>query len=397
MSNRPRGKRATVALFGKVMPKLSTYVLKQLIGPVALFAFLMTCVIWLTQALHFLDLIINRGQSAATFVYLSILVIPNLLVIILPLAFFFGCLYALSRLQSDSELVVMASVGFSRSQMAVPVLVAAVLVMTLTYVCGLYLMPAGQRALSHKIGDISADIGTAVLNEGTFNTPSKGLTVFIREIDNEGGIHGVLVHDNRNPKSTVTYLAESGLIVQTPAGARLIMVDGTIEMSGKRGARLNVLKFQRDVVDLDQFGSKAQASERRTNERYLRELLFPDPSLSPKLRRAFLAEAHNRLSQPLYCLAFGLIALAAVIRGRRARGAHVLRMTLACFAAIGLRIAGYGVQGLAVSNTSLCMLFYVFPLLGIVGGLYFLAGGHPRPHPGTEPAPHETSAMSLKP
>ncbi|MDR3527500.1 MAG: LPS export ABC transporter permease LptF [Rhizomicrobium sp.] len=368
------------------MPKLSTYVLKQLIGPVALFAFLMTCVIWLTQALHFLDLIINRGQSATTFLYISMLVIPNLLVIILPLAFFFGCLYALSRLQSDSELVVMASVGYSRSQMALPVLVAAVLVMTLAYICGLYLMPAGQRALKDKVGDISANIGTALLNEGTFNTPSKGLTVFIREIDNQGGIHGVLVHDSRNPKSTVTYLAESGLIVQTPAGARLIMVDGTIEMSGKRGARLNVLKFQRDVVDLDQFAGKAQASERSTNERYLRELLFPDPSLKPKVRRAYLAEAHNRLSQPLYCLAFALIALAAVIRGKRARGAHVLRMTLACSAAIGLRIAGYGVQGLAVSNTALCVLFYVFPLIGVVGALYFLWGGHPRPLPGAAPA-----------
>ncbi len=374
------------------MPKLSTYVLKQLMGPVALFAFLMTCVIWLTQALRLLDLIINRGQSATTFVYLSILVIPSLLVIILPLAFFFGCLYALSRLQSDSELVVMASVGFSRWQMAVPVLVAAALVMAATYLCGLYLMPAGQRALNDKVGDISANIGTALLNEGMFNTPSQGLTVFIREIDAQGGIHGALVHDNRNPKSLVTYLAESGQIVQTPAGARLVMVDGTIEMSGKHGARLSVLKFQRYVIDLDQFASRAQASERRTNERYLPELLSPDPSLKAKTRRAYIAEAHNRLSQPLYCIAFALIALAAVIRGKRARGAHVLRMTLACFAAIGLRIAGYGVQGLALSNTSLCILFYAFPLLGTLGALYFLLGIHPRRQPGPAPASSQAQA-----
>ena len=52
------------------MTRLSFYVLKQLLGPVALFAFLMTCVIWLTQSLRLLDLIINRGQSATTFAYL---------------------------------------------------------------------------------------------------------------------------------------------------------------------------------------------------------------------------------------------------------------------------------------------------------------------------------------
>lgn len=363
------------------MPKLSTYVLKQLIGPVALFAFLMTAVIWLTQALRLLDLIINRGQSAATFAYLTILIIPALLVIILPLAFFAGCLYGLSRLQSDSELVVMASVGFSRWQMATPVLVAAALVMGLTYLCGLYLMPLGQRTMNEKVVDIRANIGAALLNEGMFNTPTKGLTVFIREIDNEGTIHGALVHDNRNPKAPVTYLAESGQIMQTPAGARLVMIDGTIEMSARGGARLNVLRFQRYVFDLDQFASKQPVSDRATNERYLSELLDPDPSLTPKVRRAYIAEAHNRLSAPLYCIPFALIALAAVIRGRRARGAHVLRMTAACFAAVVLRIAGYGVQGLAVSNTSLCALFYLLPLIGTAAAIWFLSGIHPRPAP----------------
>ena len=360
------------------MLRLSYYVLKQSIGPVALFAFLMTCVIWLTQSLHFLDLIINRGQSAGTFLYLTLLILPRLLVIILPLAFFFGSLYALSRLNSDSELVVMASAGFSRAQLTAPVLLAAVIVMALTYLCNLYLMPAGQRAMNQKVVDIRANIGAALLNEGTFNTPAKGLTVFIREIDFDGNIHGALVHDNRNARAPVTYLAESGRIVQTPAGARLIMVDGTIEQSSKGGARLSVLKFSRYVFDLDQFSSPAPASERSTNERYLSELLHPDPGLKPRIKNAYFAEANNRIAQPLYCIAFALIALAAVCRGRRGRGAHLLRMTVACFAATGLSIAGYGVQGAATGNPVLCVLFYLIPLGGSLGAILVLSGGHPR-------------------
>ena len=71
-------------------------------------------------------------------------------------------------------------------QLAVPVFVAAAIVMALTYLCGLYLMPAGQRALNDKVLDIRADIGAALLNEGEFNTPAQGLTVFIRELDSDG-------------------------------------------------------------------------------------------------------------------------------------------------------------------------------------------------------------------
>jgi lipopolysaccharide export system permease protein len=359
------------------LPRLSIYVLGQMIGPTLLFAFLLTAVIWLTQSLRLLDLVINRGQSAPTFLYLTLLLVPSLLVIILPIAYFAGTLFALHKLNTDSELVVMSAAGFSRAQIAVPVLISAVIVMALTYVCGLYLMPAGQRAMKDKVVDIRADIGAALLNEGEFNTPAQGLTVFIREIDSDGTIRGVLVHDNRNVKRPITYLAVSGELVQTPNGARLIMFDGTVEESGRSGAQLSVLKFQRYVFDLDQFASPTRATDRATSERYLPELFWPSAALPAKLRNAYIAEGHNRLSQPLYCLAFAMIALAAILRGRRARGANALRITTAVLAAALVRIAGYGVQGLAVRDPLLGLLFYVIPLAGAGIALLFLAGVDP--------------------
>jgi lipopolysaccharide export system permease protein len=359
------------------LPRLSLYVLGQMIGPTILFAFLLTAVIWLTQSLRLLDLVINRGQSAPTFLYLTLLIIPSLLVIILPIAFFAGTLFSLNKLNSDSELVVMSAAGFSRAQIALPVLLAAAIVMALTYLCGLYLMPAGQRAMKDKVVDIRADIGAALLNEGEFNTPASGLTVFIRELNSDGTIRGVMVHDNRNKKSPVTYLAVRGQLAQTPAGARLIMFDGTVEQSSHSGGQLTVLKFQRDVFDLDQFAGPARATDRATSERYLSELFWPDPKLLPKLRNAYIAEGHNRLSQPLYCIAFALIALAAVLRGRRARGANALRLALAALGAAIVRIAGYGVQGLAVGTPSLVFLFYLMPLLGAGIALTMLAGVDP--------------------
>src|ERR1051326_6467714 len=104
-----------------------------MIGPTLLFAFLLTAVIWLTQSLRLLDLVINRGQSATTFVYLTVLILPSLLVIILPIAYFAGTLYSLTKLNQDSELVVMASAGYSRAQLAAPVMAAAGIIIALTY------------------------------------------------------------------------------------------------------------------------------------------------------------------------------------------------------------------------------------------------------------------------
>jgi lipopolysaccharide export system permease protein len=359
------------------MSRLSKYVLSQMIGPTALFALLMTTVVWLTQSLRLLDLVINRGQSAPTFVYLTFLILPSLLVVILPIAFFAGTLYALNKLSSDSELVVMWGAGFSRVQLGIPVFIAAGMVMLATYVCGLWLMPAGQRAVNEKVFSIRADIGAALLNQGEFNTPAKGLTVFIRELDNDGHIHAVLVHDNRNRERPITYIAGSGQLAQTPEGARLIMYDGTIEQSAKNGAQLSVLKFKSYAFDLDQFATTTRGNGRDTNELYVNELFAPRADLPQRLKNAYWAEANNRLTAPLYCLMFALIALLAVVQGRRTRGANALRLTMASFAAAVLRIMGYGVQGMAISKPYAVVLFYVIPLLGSALALGGLAGADP--------------------
>jgi lipopolysaccharide export system permease protein len=359
--------------------QLSRYVLGQLLGPVALLTLLMTSVVWLVLSPPLLDLVINRGQSAPTFLYLTSLVIPTLVAIILPIAFFFGTMFTLSRLNSDSELVVMASAGFSLRQLAAPVFIAAFVVMTITWLCALWLMPLGQRALAAKELDIRADIGAALLNPGEFEFPAKGLTVFIHQMGNNGQISGILVHDNRDTKRPSTYIAQRGVLAHTPGGNRLIMYDGTLEQSASGGAQLSVLTFKSVPLDLDQFAGPAQFAMRATNERYLGELLNPSEKdgVTPQKRIEWLAEAHNRLSQPLYCLAFAMIALAAIMRGRRQRGALAIRLTAASLAAAGLRIAGYGVLGPASSHAALFALFYLIPLFGAAIALAVLMGLSP--------------------
>ena len=54
--------------------------------------------------------------------------------------------------------------------------------------------------------------------------PAKGLTVFIRQMGNDGQISGILVHDSRDAKRPITYIAQRGVLAQTPAGSRLIML-----------------------------------------------------------------------------------------------------------------------------------------------------------------------------
>ena len=355
---------------------LSLYVFAQLLGPVAMLAFLLTSMIWLVTILPLLDLVITRGQSPFTFIYLALLYLPALLVTILPFALLFGCLFGLQRLSSDSELVVMASAGFSMRQLALPVLAAATLLAALTYLCNMYLAPAGQRTLNAIKGDIYADVGGALLNEGQFNEAAKGLTVFIKQINQDGSFKGILVHDGRNAARPMTFIADSGQLAQTSAGARLLMFNGTVQTGS--GPQLTTITFKSYPLNLDQFAAQARDTLRRAESRFLPELLWPpEKNLAQRTRDIFTAEAHNRLSQPLYCFAFALIALAAVARGQRQRGMRVMRLIGGAMTAVALYLAGFGVAGAAQSSPELLPAFYLVPLVGVVGAVMVLWGYSP--------------------
>jgi lipopolysaccharide export system permease protein len=325
--------------------------------------------------LRLLDLVINRGQSAGVFLYLSLLVLPNLLVVIVPIAFFAAALYALNKLHNDSELVVMWSAGLSRVQLAIPVLIAATVALGITYACNLYLMPTGERMMKDKVYDIRANLGSAILREGAFTTPTNGLTVFIREIAPDREFRGILVHDNRDAERPVTYLAQAGMLVQSPAGARLIMLNGDIERTDRGGERLSLLKFDRYVFDLDQFAGPQRSDTRDSSELYLPELFHPGngPAITASLRGIYRAEGHNRIAAPLYCFTFALIALAATAKGHMARKSYALRLTTAALSGAALRLFGYGVQGMAARNPELSVLMYLIPLAGMAGAAAVLA------------------------
>jgi lipopolysaccharide export system permease protein len=345
---------------------LGLYIFRQVIGPFFFFAVILTCVIWLSQSLQVLDMVMNKGQSAGTFLWLTFLILPGLMAIVLPVSFFCAVLYVLHRLQTDSELVVMWAAGLSRWAVIAPLLAAAVLMTALTYLLNLYLMPLGMREMKDKVFEIRADLAATLVKEGAFSTPIDGLTVYIKESSNTE-LLGILVHDNRDTERPATYMASRGQLVKTPDGPRLIMFDGNIQRSEGRGKSLSILDFDKYTFDLSVFEKPNQGHNRETRERYLDELIdfVPKDDWEARNRDVFAAEGHSRLSSPLYNIVFVLVAAAFLLTGRFSRRGQGWKVAGAMGCGVIARLGGFGLQGLVADEPWLTATLYVFPLLWI--------------------------------
>jgi len=360
------------------MPALRRYIILQIAGPLAFFTFSLTGVIWLTQSLRLLDVIITKGQSAATYIAFTGLVIPSVLSLTLPIAFFCAVLYALYRLSSDHELVVLSATGLSAWGIVRPLLLLAAAVAALVYAINLGLMPMANTKLKDQVMEIRTDLAASLLKEGAFSNPIQGLTVYIRERESNGDMRGILVHDNRELSNPVTYMAERGALVKTDAGPRLIMMNGNVQHratpQSTAGGSLSLLYFDRYVYDLSEFMPGPGVRWKEPEERYLTELFFPDETLGDQTHLdEFLAEAHRRLSAPLYVFAFAVIAVVALLSGQFSRRAPFWRPGAALAIAVAVRLAGLGLENLVEKNPLLMPGLYFWPVLVTAGGLLFLS------------------------
>lgn len=366
-----------------MLKSLSRYLFLQALGPFIVASFVLTGIIWLTQALRMLDVLITQGQTLLTFFELTALALPSTLIIVLPISLFCAILYTLHKLISDSEIVVMFAAGVSRWLVALPLLAIAVGTSVLILAFSIYIAPAGLRELKSRLYEIRSDVATSIIREGAFSNPADGLTVYVRERGSDGTAYGILVHDNRNPKEPITYMAETGSLVRGPNGPLFVMFNGNIQRvsrtnSAETGAT-TLLYFDKYTYDLSQYMKDRPSFAYEGRERYFHELVDPAPDdlYGQENRDKLRADAHERLVEGVYPTMLTLIALAALLPAPFNRRGYASRMAMAATIALAIRILGFAVANAAGQNLHIVPLMYLIPTavcgisIAVISGVRF--------------------------
>ena len=339
----------------------------------------LTAVIWITQALREFDLLTTKGQSLVMFLGVTALSIPSLVMVIAPIALFIAVIYALNKLNGDSELIVMSAAGVSPMRLMRPFATLTVLVTLLVAGTSLYAMPWSFRELRDLIMKIRADFLTHVVREGTFTTLDQGFVFHYRERAPDGSLRGILMEDRRDPDHISSYVADSGSTWQSGDNSYLVLNNGTVQRHQPNSRDAAMVVFQRYALDLAQFGSEEEGSPLRPRERTTRELLHPDMS-DPTVRfqaGRYRGELHDRFSGPLYALSFGMIAFAALAVPRTTRSGNWTAIVGAVLAVSAVRGAGFAASGLVVKSAAWVPADYAVPLVGLFGAALFMFA--PRP------------------
>ena len=300
------------------MGSIDKYIFRTTLGSFAVVLVSLTGVIWITQALRGIDLMTSQGQTILTFLGITSLVIPALVLIIAPIALMIAISHTLNKLATDSEIIVMNAAGFSPFRLFRPFFYATCVVAVLVAFIAAYLSPDGLRRIKQWDADITADVLTNILQPGRFAQLEQNLTIRIRERKPGGLLAGVFVDDRRDPNERVSIYADHGTVLKNEGGSFLILEDGNLERfeAGKRDPAM--VAFGRYAFDMSKFSNHDQNVALGIRERYLWELLSPDEKdpIYMQLPGQFRAELHDRFMAPIYPFAFA--ALPLLFSARRA-------------------------------------------------------------------------------
>lgn len=344
------------------MRQYERYLFMHLLWPTVVITASLTAIVWLTQILKFLDFMLSRGLSITDFMFLSGLMLPQLLLILMPIALGIAVIYTYNRLTTESELIVLNAVGISKWQLAKPAIMLGLFCTLTCYALGLALMPKANAKFQDIRTFFRDKYASVLLQEEVFNNPIDGVTVYVRARDEANNLSGVMMHDSRDPKQRITMIADSGRMEQTAAGPRFYLKNGMRQQW--REGKVSWLAFDDYAIDIAFYG-KQVTRKRSPSERTIWQL-FDREGLNDKQAAAYRAEAHQRLTWPMLSLALPLLALAVLFSSEFNRRGQLKRILAAAFGMALLLLIYFACRSISVKQSWVSGMLYLI-VVGAVG------------------------------
>ncbi len=339
---------------------LDRYITRQLLWGLLASTVGLVALMWLVQALRFVELVVDRGLSLWVFLNLTGLLIPQLVAFVLPVTSFAVVQMVYQRMAGDREITVMRGLGLSAFAIARPALGLGAGCLLLGLVLNNWLVPVSYSKFREEQFEIRNRMAAFLLQDGVFTEMGNNVTVFVRRRDADGTLHGVLVDDERNPAAAATIFAAHGDIASTASGPRVLLENGTRQQIDQKTGRLDVLSFAQDMIDMSNNAKADSTRQRDPDELSMAELLKPPlGNVATQNLPKLLVEANRRLASPISSLSFTLVALASVLSGAFTRRTDYLRPTLAILTVVGALVLQLAAQNLAGRNANLLGLIWL--------------------------------------
>ncbi len=327
----------------------------------------------LFQAVRLMEFVVMHQVALLDIAKLCIAMGLSFLPLAAPVAFLFAVLMAISRANSEGEILALQANGISLKQVFAPLGVFSILLSLGVLYASLYTVPRGNRSFELLYTRLGNEKIISTLKPGVFTEGFYGLVLFTEHIvplKNE--LKKVFLYDRREEAHPLSITAQAGILkTQLDKGlVTLRLTNGSIHMENPDGE----LETAQQKIDFDVYDINLEVGEKGEAWRAYSPPSYDLPQLNQRIaetvhdvptHRQLLVEYHRRFSMAFSCVVFAAMGFAIAILSHR--GIRSSAILLCMCVALAFWLCYLGANALAVAG-------WVPPWLGIWAPNFFFLG-----------------------
>ena len=366
---------------------LFAHFIKDTLSFFIIISFSISAIVWVIQAVGFLDFVTEDGHSLYVYFLYTIYNFPKIFHRILPFIFFISLFYQINKYELKNELLIFWTIGINKLHFIKVIILFSLFFVAFQIMLGAYISPKSQDHARSFIRSSNIDFFPSLIQQGKFIDTVKDLTIFIMSEDSSGGYKNIFIKEIFNPnklnfkeKSQVIY-AKRGTLKTFGNKKYLELYDGKI--STKDGNNFDSFSFTKIDFDLNQFDSKTTTFPKIPElSSYLlikcmyyvsRDIKLITDTLTCDKNSAKVVkeEIFKRFYKPIYLPLLALLASIIIFISKEKKNYRFFKFTIFFFAILVIVVSEASLR--YISQNMLGLYFFVFfPLLLFFSILFFL-------------------------
>ena len=281
--------------------------------------FSVSIIIWVFQAVNYLDIMIEDGRDYLIYIKYSLLNFPKTFSKLFPFVLFFSLFYVTIKYENNNELIIFWNFGINKMEIINFIFKVSLFLLIIQITLNSIVVPRSQELAKSYIKTSNINFLGSLIKPQKFNDTIKDLTIYSDRKDEYGNLYNLYLKkiiDNKNFQIT---FAKKGVFKEVNKISIIVLYDGET-ITGKNN-NINSFKFSKSDFSLQNLTAntttytKLQEISTLSLLKCFNEIYFLKKYLSNKSidrctknnLKVFFIELYKRLAIPFYIPLLSLI------------------------------------------------------------------------------------------
>ena len=309
-------------------------ILKDILYFFILVSLSITLIVWVIQAVNFLDIVSEDGHSLAIYFKYTLLNLPKIFSKTLVFIFFLSICYVILRYEQNNELIVFWSNGITKKYFVNIIIIFSLFFLIIQLFFTTYVVPKSQNKARSYIRSSNIDLFPSLLKEKKFIDTVSNLTIFIETKNKNGTLQKIFLKEDINKNSSKTIYAKRGRVENINGKTYIKLYNG--EIINIQGNKINTFSFSETEIDLSKYKTKTTTypkmqelstrfllkcvslyrSKNEVLEKYMEKIFAVESTCKGQNISYFFQEFFKRFYMPLYIPLVALISSLLILRSK---------------------------------------------------------------------------------